>query len=142
MSNPTTIYYVERALSFIAAAILLQTLYFKFTAAPVSVHIFTVMGMEPWGRIGTGIIELISSILLIRPKTSLFGAILAIGIISGAIMSHLFILGIVVENDGGKLFMLAIFVAVCCIGIIALKRKKLLELITKYFPTLSSNKSL
>jgi len=97
-------------LRIIAAVILLQTLFFKFTAAPESVYIFTKVGAEPWGRIGSGIIELIASILLLTPRYSWLGSILAMGMMLGAIASHLTVLGIEVMGDGGLLFSLAIVV--------------------------------
>ena len=117
MSKSTTKFYVERLLSIIAAVILLQTLYFKFTAAPVSVHIFSTLGLEPLGRIGTGVMELISGILLFIPRTSVYGAGLALGIMAGAILSHLLFLGIEVQGDGGNVFILAIIVTICSIGV-------------------------
>ena len=97
------------------AVILLQTLYFKFTGAPESVYIFTKLGLEPWGRIGSGVVELLAAILLLLPATVTLGAILSLGVIAGAIMSHLTKLGIVVINsdgtsDGGLLFALALVV--------------------------------
>jgi uncharacterized membrane protein YphA (DoxX/SURF4 family) len=116
-------------LKLIAAVILLQTLFFKFSAAPVSVHIFSELGMEPWGRIGTGVMELIAAALLLIPGTTLFGAILGLGLMIGAIFFHLTKLGIEVQNDSGKLFMLAIIVIVICIFLIGTERKKLLALI-------------
>lgn len=94
-------------LRLVAAAILLQTLYFKFSAAPESVYIFSQLGLEPFGRIGTGIAELVAGILLLIPKTAFYGAVASFAIISGAIVSHLTVLGIVVQNDGGLLFTLA-----------------------------------
>lgn len=97
-----------------AAIILLQTLYFKFSAHPESVEIFTKLGVEPWGRIGTGIIELITGILLLIPSTVFIGALLGIGLMSGAILSHIMVLGIESKGDGGQLFMLAIVVLVFC----------------------------
>jgi len=115
----------------IAAVILLQTLFFKFSAAPVSVYIFSELGLEPWGRIGIGVLELIASILLLIPRTTQYGAILGLGLMSGAIFSHLTKLGIEVQNDSGKLFMLAIIVFSLCIILIATERKKLLALIKK-----------
>src|SRR5260221_10078039 len=87
-----------------AAVILLQTLFFKFTGAPESVYIFTKVGLEPWGRCGTGVAELIASILLLMPCRAWAGALLALGVMAGAIFSHLTVLGIVVQNDGGLLF--------------------------------------
>jgi uncharacterized membrane protein YphA (DoxX/SURF4 family) len=95
-----------------AAAILLQTLFFKFTAAPESVYIFTKVGSEPWGRIGSGIAELIAAILLLVPRTVWAGALLAVGMMTGAIVSHLTVLGIEVQGDKGLLFFLALTVFV------------------------------
>ena len=132
MSKSTTVFYVERLLSIIAAVILLQTLYFKFTAAPVSVHIFSTLGLEPWGRIGTGVMELISGILLFIPRTSVYGAGLALGIMAGAILSHLLFLGIEVQGDGGNVFILAIIVTICCIGVLFLKRNDLKSLLNTF----------
>ncbi len=97
-------------LRLLAAVILLQTLFFKFTAAPESVFIFSTIGIEPWGRIGTGILELAASILILIPATTAFGALLAIGLMSGAIFFHLTKLGISVQNDGGQLFIYALLV--------------------------------
>ena len=96
----------------IAALILLQTLFFKFTAAPESVYIFSTLGLEPHGRIGIGIAELIASLLLLVPSLSVFGATLAVGLMFGAILSHLTTLGIVVQNDGGQLFIYALLTLV------------------------------
>lgn len=97
----------------VAAIILLQTLYFKFTAHPESVVLFTKLGMEPWGRIGTGIIELIAGVLLLIPTTAFLGGLLGIGLMAGAIISHVTIIGIESAGDGGQLFMLAIVVLAC-----------------------------
>src|SRR5258707_1867288 len=86
-----------------AAVILLQTLFFKFTAAPESVYIFTKVGMEPWGRYGSGVVEFIAAILLLSGCHAWLGALVGLGVISGAIMSHLTVLGIVVQDDHGLL---------------------------------------
>jgi uncharacterized membrane protein YphA (DoxX/SURF4 family) len=93
-----------------AAAILLQTLFFKFTAAPESVYIFTKVGAEPWGRIGSGVIELIAAVLILIPRTTWLGALVALGVMAGAIVSHLTLLGIEVQDDKGLLFALALLV--------------------------------
>lgn len=112
-------------LRIIAAVIMLQTLFFKFTAAPESVFIFSTLGIEPWGRIGTGIAELIASVLLLIPSTTVFGALLAMGIMGGAIVSHLAVLGIEVRGDGGQLFAYALTVFIAS-GILAwLNREKI-----------------
>ncbi len=97
-------------LRLVVAIILLQTLFFKFTAHPDSVHIFTALGVEPWGRITLGIIELVTAVLILIPRTQVLGMLISIGIIIGAIGSHLLVLGINVSNDGGKVFALAIVV--------------------------------
>ncbi|MEO8275327.1 MAG: DoxX family protein [Thermoanaerobaculia bacterium] len=94
-------------LRIVVAAILVQTLYFKFTAAPESVYIFSKLGLEPAGRIGSGVAELVAATLLLIPSTVAIGALLALGVISGALVSHLTKLGIEVQGDGGLLFGLA-----------------------------------
>ncbi|MDZ4865667.1 MAG: DoxX family protein [Gemmatimonadota bacterium] len=116
----------------VAAAILLQTLYFKFTGAPESVYIFTTLGLEPWGRIGSGVVELIAAILLLIPATAGFGAVLALGVISGAIMSHLTKLGIEVQGDGGLLFGLAITVFVTSL-IVGWLRRETIPVVRNFF---------
>jgi uncharacterized membrane protein YphA (DoxX/SURF4 family) len=108
-----------------AAVILLQTLYFKFTAAPESVYIFTKVGIEPWGRIGSGVAELIAAILILMPPTTWLGAGLALGVMIGAIFSHLTVLGLVVMDDGGLLFGLALSVAACSLVLLILQRRRL-----------------
>jgi len=95
-----------------AAGILLQTLFFKFTAAPESVYIFTKVGLEPWGRIGSGVVELIAALLILSPRLTWLGSVLAIGVMAGAIVSHLTVLGIEVQGDKGLLFALAVVVVV------------------------------
>ena len=112
-------------LRLIAAVILLQTLFFKFTGAPESVYIFTKVGAEPWGRIGSGVVELIAAILLVMPRTSWLGALIAMGVMAGAIMSHLTILGIEVQGDKGLLFFLALTVFASSAAIVVLSRTQL-----------------
>ena len=109
-----------------AAAILLQTLFFKFTGAKESVYIFSTLGLEPYGRIGSGVVELIASILLLIPATVPYGAILALGVISGAIVSHLTKLGITLPavDDHGELFALAIVVFVCSASTLIMHRQE------------------
>jgi hypothetical protein len=111
------------------AGILLQTLFFKFTGAEESVYIFStvgrflnIAGVEPWGRITSGVLELIASLLLIVPATASIGAILTIGVMAGAILSHLVVLGIDVKGDGGLLFGLALTAFVGSAIVLALRR--------------------
>lgn len=115
-----------RRLPDVAAAIILgQTLWFKFTGAPESVYIFSTLGMEPVGRIGSGVAELLAAVLLIFPRTAWLGALLALGIMGGAIMGHLTLLGIEVQGDGGTLFALAWIVAICSSFVLWRDRDKL-----------------
>jgi uncharacterized membrane protein YphA (DoxX/SURF4 family) len=116
---------VSWVLQLVVAIILLQTLFFKFTGAEESVYIFTTLGAEPWGRIGSGIVELIAAALLLIPRTVTLGAILSLGTISGAILSHLTKLGIVVQDDGGTLFGLALVVFVCSAALLWLRRREI-----------------
>src|SRR5712664_2034297 len=104
----------------IAAVILLQTLFFKFTGAKESVYIFSTLGLEPWGRIGSGVAELLAAVLLLMPSTVVYGAILSLGVISGAIISHLTKLGIALEavGDHGELFALAAVVFLCSLAVL------------------------
>jgi putative oxidoreductase len=108
-----------------AAVILFQTLWFKFTAAPESVYIFEKVGLGASGRIGSGVAELIAASLLLIPSTVWLGAILSLAVISGAIVSHLTVLGIVVMNDHGELFALALAVEFCAAILLFLHRRKI-----------------
>ena len=108
-----------------AAAILAQTLFFKFTASAESVYIFTTLGVEPWGRIGSGVAELVAATLLLIPRTIVYGALLAAAVMAGAIASHLTMLGIVVQDDGGLLFGLALVVLASCLAILGIRRREL-----------------
>ena len=132
MKKSTLLFWSVRIL---AAIIMLQTLYFKFTGAPESVEIFTKVGMEPWGRFGVGTLELVASILIILPATVWAGALLALGLMGGAIMMHLTILGIAVQNDGGQLFLYAVIVAVCAVISFWVDRKNVPDLIKKMLPS-------
>jgi hypothetical protein len=123
MSKPILI--LSWTLRLLVAGILLQTLYFKFTAAPESVYIFSSLGLEPWGRWAAGLSELVASILLLWPGMTFIGAGLGLGVISGALMAHLTKLGIVVLNDGGLLFGLACAVFAGCLILLGLHRSEL-----------------
>jgi uncharacterized membrane protein YphA (DoxX/SURF4 family) len=116
---------VSWALQITAAAILIQTLFFKFTGAPESVFIFSTLGAEPWGRIGSGGVELVASVLLLVPATAPVGALLAAAVMAGAIASHLLVLGIAIQGDGGLLFGLALVVLAASLGVLVLRRAQL-----------------
>ncbi|MCD9015885.1 DoxX family protein [Parachryseolinea silvisoli] len=118
----------------IAAGIMLQTLFFKFTAAPESVYIFSVLGMEPWGRIGIGVLELVASLLILIPHTTAYGSVLGLGLMGGALFFHLTRLGIVVQDDSGQLFIYAVLVFISCLTLAVIHRMQIFYLFygTKY----------
>ena len=115
------------ALRLIVAVILLQTLFFKFSGAKESVYIFSTVGMEPWGRIGSGVFELIASILLLLPATVTLGALMALAATGSAILFHLSVLGIALTavGDHGELFALAVVVTLCSLGVLLLHRQEI-----------------
>lgn len=127
MKTSTLLYWAARIM---AAIIMFQTLYFKFTGAEESVYIFTTVGMEPWGRIVTGVLELLASALLLVNATAWLGAGLAVGLMAGAIGMHLTILGIEVKGDGGYLFALCLIVFVCSAYVLFTNKDKVLNLMS------------
>lgn len=120
-------------LKLLAAVIMLQTLFFKFSGSEESVYIFSTLGMEPWGRIGTGVMELIASILILLPGTTGIGAILGIGLMGGALFFHITKLGYEVKGDGGQLFIYALLVFISCVVLTLVYRKDLLRLLRLSF---------
>jgi hypothetical protein len=123
---------VSWTLQLIMAGILLQTLFFKFTGAEESVYIFSTLGVEPWGRIATGLAELVVVGLILYPPTAAVGALMALGVISGALLSHTR-LGLVVKDDGGLLFALAVGVFVSSATVVYLRRSELAVLGARLF---------
>ncbi|MFN7020003.1 MAG: DoxX family protein [Phycisphaerales bacterium] len=122
MANSRKRLIVSWILQSLVAVILFQTLFFKFTGAEESRYIFSKLGAEPWGRWVSGAVELVAVVLLLVPRTVVIGALLALVVISGAIGSHLIRLGIVVQDDGGLLFLLACAVFGASVGIIGIRR--------------------
>ena len=122
LSKPETI--VSWVLQFVVAGILFQTLFFKFTGAEESVYIFSTLGVEPWGRIASGVAELVAVGLILYPPTVVYGAVLSLGVISGALVSHTR-LGLVIKDDGGLLFLLAVIVFFSSLAIVYLRRMDL-----------------
>ena len=110
------------ALRLLPALIMLQTLFYKFSASEESVYIFSALGMEPWGRIGSGVMELIASVLLLYPRTTFIGAALGLGLMVGAIFFHLTKLGITVLGDGGLLFAYALLTFISCAALLIVYR--------------------
>lgn len=129
---------------FIAAIILLETLLFKFGIGgeaflnesrslfiSLTMAIFGHSDYEAYLRIGTGIMELIASILLLWPKHAGLGALLGIGLMMGAIISHIFFIGIIVGNDGGQLMVMALIVLMCCTKVLFDEKQQLLAYLNK-----------
>lgn len=117
-------------LRLLPAVIMLQTLYFKFSAKPESVELFTILGMEPWGRLGTGVMELIAAIMILYPKTTVYGAGLGLGLMSGAIFFHVTKLGL----DFGGDYLLFTYAVICfasCAVLLLLFRSQLFLKISK-----------
>ncbi len=117
--------YIDLLLRISVAVILLQTLFYKFSAHPDSVYIFERVGMEPFGRIGIGILELIAAVLILIPATVWLGAGLTVGVIAGAIFFHLTKIGIEVQGDGGLLFYMAVFTMIFSLILLGLHRKEI-----------------
>lgn len=113
------------------AIIFLQTLYFKFTAHPDSVHIFSSLGLEPYGRIGVGVFELITALLLLINSTKIMGMVLSLSVIFGAVISHLLVIGTEVKGDSGSLFLLAIIVLIGSLILLILHKTELNEQLKK-----------
>ncbi len=132
--RPAKLSPVLRTMSWIAqilaAVIMGQTLFFKFAAAPEPVHIFTTLGVEPWGRLATAVFELIAVVLLMIPRAAVFGGLLGVGLMIGAIGSHLTRIGIVVLNDGGLLFGMALATLIASVTIVLIRRKQLTNAIS------------
>jgi putative oxidoreductase len=126
-----TILLLYWAARILAALIMLQTLFFKFSGSEESVYIFTAVGMEPIGRIAVGVLELVAAILILVNTTVWAGALLGAGLMAGALMMHLTILGIEVKGDGGYLFVLALIVLTCCSFVLWINRERLLMLAKK-----------
>lgn len=109
----------------VAAGILGQTLFFKFTGAPEAIAIFTELGVEPWGRIALGVVELIAAVLLLFPKTAVYGGVIGVGLMVGAIGSHMTVLGIESNGDGGALFIMAIVTLIASAIVVLMRRESL-----------------
>jgi len=122
---------ISLVLRLAAADIMLQTLFYKFSASEESVYIFSTLGMEPWGRIGTGVMELVAAILILIPRTTAFGALLAIGLMAGAIFFHFTKLGIEVKGDGGLLFVYALIVFISSAILLWLYKQQALSLLKR-----------
>jgi putative oxidoreductase len=124
--------FISNVLCYLVAIIFLQTLYFKFTAHPDSVFIFSRLGAEPWGRLTLGIVELFTSLLLLRPASRFVGMVISFLIIIGAIGAHMLVIGVCIAGDDGNLFALALFVFLCCLVYFTMNKTQLLNEIERW----------
>ena len=131
MKTQTILYWCARI---IAALIMFQTLFFKFSGAEESVKIFSQLNAEAWGRIGSGVLELISSILILIPTTVWLGSALAIGLMGGAIVSHIAVIG-VLRDDGGQLFFYAVVVFICALYSFWKSKQQVPDLLRRHLPS-------
>lgn len=122
--------FISLVLRIFVALILFQTLFYKFSGAPESVYIFSTLGVEPWGRWFAGISELIAGLLILIPPTRALGALTSLGVMVGAILSHIFVLGIVVQDDGGLLFGMAVAIAIASVIVLIIERQELKRLLS------------
>ncbi|MFK5957053.1 MAG: DoxX family protein [Planctomycetota bacterium] len=126
----------QTRISFIAqgivAVILGQTLFFKLSGAEEAVAIFSKLGVEPYGRIGLGVLELFNVVLILLPRSAAFGGTMTVGLMLGAVGSHLGPLGINVNGDGGQLFAMAV-VALLAGATVAWLRREQLPVVGAWF---------
>ena len=118
-----TAYTVSWVAQIIAVLIMGQSLYFKFTAHPESVAIFTDINMEPNGRILIGVIELVACLMLLRPASAHYGAILGACTMGGAIVGHFTQIGW--HGERGTLGLMAVLVLVACSVVLYIRRRDL-----------------
>jgi hypothetical protein len=109
----------------IAAGIMIETLFFKFTGAQESIYIFKKMGTEPWWRWGQGIWELLASICLLTRRYKWAGGILGTGAMLAAILSHMTWLGYSIQGDHGLLFGMAVVSFLSCATVMFLHRHEI-----------------
>ncbi|NOT39424.1 MAG: hypothetical protein HOP13_02925 [Alphaproteobacteria bacterium] len=124
-------------LSLYVAFVFVQSLFFKWTGSEESVFIFATLRdwsgiglFEPFGRFFIGLCELAASILLFVPRARIWGAGMALAIITGAIFFHLFTpLGVEIKGDGGLLFALACGVWLASAAILLIQRREAMALL-------------
>ncbi|MGH7702496.1 MAG: DoxX family protein [Gemmatimonadales bacterium] len=106
----------------IAAAILATAGGAKLAGAADPVALFTLLGVEPWGRLLLGTFEVLTTLLLLWPRTAALGGLLGAGLMLGAIGTHLFKIGITYGGDP-SLFILACVVLIACLATVWLRRR-------------------
>ena len=140
--------YLPWVLALYIAFVFIQSLFFKFAGSEETVIIFNTIGewmagigflasiadtFAHYGGIGVGSVELVASILVLIPRTRVWGALIGLGVMSGAIFFHLFTpLGVnrVIDaqghTDGGVLFTMACGVWISCAILLFWYRNQLL----------------
>jgi uncharacterized membrane protein YphA (DoxX/SURF4 family) len=118
------------SLRLVPAAILAIAVPAKFIGDPGTVAIFTQLGAEPTGRVATGVFELVAVVLLLVPGVTIYGALFTAGLMSGAILSHLAVLGVAPDGDPSMFVMAA--VAFMAASSTVWHRRREIPLIGKY----------
>lgn len=108
----------------VAAAILAMTLPFKFSGAEETVRLFDTLGAGSAGRIGSAIMETLAVVMLLTPQLAALGGLLTLGLMSGAILSHIFVLGIFWDGDA-QLFAMAVIAFAAAAAVVLLRRREL-----------------
>jgi len=76
-----------------AAGVFLMVGFLKLSGNAQLVGLFQAIGLGQWFRYLTGTLEVAGAILLLIPRTSGLGALMLVGVMVGAVMTHLFIVG-------------------------------------------------
>ncbi len=108
----------------VAAGILAMTLPFKYTGAEETVRLFEALGAGAAGRIGTAVMETIAVIMLLTPQLAVLGGALTLGLMSGAILGHFFVLGILWDGNA-QLFTMAVVAFVAAAVVVWVRRREL-----------------
>ncbi len=107
----------------IAAVIMGQTLFYKFTGHPQTLEIFQEELNMPNGHYIIGALELLACILLILPQSVVYGAILGAGLMTGAIIAHITKLGW--EGERGALGLYAVLTLTSCLVVLIVRRRQI-----------------
>jgi putative oxidoreductase len=98
-----------------AAGMFLMVGFFKLSGDPRMVGLFDAIGLGQWFRYVTGSLEVLGALLLLIPRLSGLGALLLMGVMLGAVPTHLFVVG------GSPLLAITLLIVT---GVVAWGRRK------------------
>lgn len=107
----------------IAALILANAAFGKFSGNEMSVHVFHELNILET-RIVIGIIEVLAALLLLS-KIPQYGALLGFGTMLGALIAHVSILGMEIHGDGGQMVMMMAVVLLSSIIVMWINRRRM-----------------